>query len=80
MHSFDLYLLFFVVPFKVYGLFLVFVFAAAPCLNLLWFKQLNSPKQYLLSRARLSSSQFPLNKHKLKFIHQQFKGQEKRKQ
>ena len=39
-------------------------------------KQLKSPKQYLLSRDRLTTKSIPLNKHQLYFIHQQFRGQE----
>ena len=69
---------FFVVPFKVYGVFWYLYLLLPLALILLWFKQLNSPKQYLISRVRLSSSQFPLNKHQLKFIHQQYRGQEKK--
>jgi len=40
--------------------------------------QLNSSKQYLLSRDRLTTRSIPLNKHQLNFIHQQFRGQEKK--
>jgi len=41
-------------------------------------RQLNSPKQYLLSRDRLTTKSIPLIKHQLNFIHQQFTGQEKK--
>jgi len=39
-------------------------------------RQLKYPKQYLLSRDRLTTKSIPLNKHQLNFIHQQFRGQE----
>ena len=38
----------------------------------------NSPKQHLLSRGRLTTKSIPLNKHQFNFIHQQFRGQEKK--
>ena len=41
-------------------------------------RQLNSPKQYLLSRDRLTTKSIPLKMHQLKYIHQQFRGQEKK--
>jgi len=39
-------------------------------------RQLKYPKQYLLSRDRLTTKSIPLNKHQFNFIHQQFRGQE----
>ena len=39
-------------------------------------RKLKYPKQYLLSRDRLTIKSIPLNKHQLYFIHQQFRGQE----
>jgi len=39
-------------------------------------RQLKYPKQYLLSRDRLTTKSIPLIKHQLNFINQQFRGQE----